>query len=92
MKKTTLNLLLVAFITLILHTYMHNPFDHSHDSKCSVYVLEQLAFSADIIGAIAVLILFLPFLYFSFSLPKRQLKVEKLFSIRAPPYPIITLN
>ncbi|MEA1983452.1 MAG: hypothetical protein U9N39_07900 [Campylobacterota bacterium] len=87
MKKTTLSLILTALIIVIMHSYMHNSFDHSHDSKCSVYVLEQLFFSADIINNLALLTLFLPFLYFSFNLPKHQLKVAKLFSIRAPPHP-----
>lgn len=85
MKKTTLYILLGAFIALSFHTYMHNPFDHAHDNECSVYVLEKMTAGADVVAAIEILLLFLGFVFFQFTIPKRQVRFQKLFSIRAPP-------
>ena len=85
MKKTITNLLLTALIYASLHIFMHNTFDHSHDSQCSVYVLEQLYFSADVIEPFKDLPLYLAFLLFLFTPSNIQLQVKKHFNIRAPP-------
>lgn len=85
MKKTTLYLLLIAFIYISVHSYIHNAFDHVHDTKCSIYVLEEMSTGADIAIVAQLLLLFLGFVFFQFRLPKRQLQAQKLFSIRAPP-------
>lgn len=85
MKKTILNLLFLVFITVTLHTFLHNSYDHVHDSECSIYVLEQLLFGADTIGVFVLLTLFLPFTFFIFRVPTPLIQIQSHFNMRAPP-------
>ena len=68
-----------------VHSYIHNAFDHAHDVKCSIYVLEEMSTGADIATVVQLFLLFLGFVFFQFTIPSRQLQAQKLFSIRAPP-------
>ena len=92
MKKTTLYLLFIAFISITLHSYIHNSYDHLHNSECSVYVLEEMAIGTDIITEEELPLLFLSFIVFQLIFLKHQLTTQGLFNIRAPPYPIELLN
>jgi DMSO/TMAO reductase YedYZ heme-binding membrane subunit len=84
-RNKTLQLLIIAFIFTALHLTFHNEFDHQHDSNCSVYVLEELFFSADILDVYALLVLFIPFTVLSFTIVSNFYKAFNQFSIRAPP-------
>ena len=83
--KSTLNILFIAFIFVTLHTSLHNPYDHNHDSHCSVYVLEQLYFSADIVTIDFIFALFIPFIFLPFKTIPYQNRIQNYFNIRAPP-------
>lgn len=85
LKNILVSILLFSFISVVLHNFVHNSYSHLHDSSCSVYVLEQLYFSGDVIESSALLILFLPFLFLVFHSRYVCLRVEKHFPIRAPP-------
>ena len=78
-------LLFAALIFSAFHTIIHNKLDHIHDSSCSVYVLEQLYFSADVVTVLPLPTIFLPFLFLHFQLRAYCFTVQKHFSIRAPP-------
>ena len=70
---------------VFLHIFTHNPFNHSHDSQCSVYVLEELFFSSDVIDITLLITLFLPFLFIKYSVYNYQVQSQNYFQIRAPP-------
>lgn len=78
-------MLLGAFLSVVLHSFVHNSFDHHHDSSCGVYVLEQLYFSGDVVELLTLFTLFIPFAFILFRPTLVCVKVEKKFAIRAPP-------
>lgn len=78
-------LILASFLLGSFHNFIHNDFDHLHDSSCSVYVLEQLYFAGDILALAVVIRLFYPFVSLLFMASINSIKVEKQFAIRAPP-------
>lgn len=57
MKKVFNKLSAVLILGLLLgaaHTSIHNEYDHVHDASCSVYVLEQLYASTDLVVLVTV--------------------------------------
>jgi len=70
---------------VLLHTFVHNAHDHDHNGSCGIYVLEQLYFSADVVALDLVFTLFIPFVFVQFVLTLTDAKVQKQFTIRAPP-------
>ena len=86
LQKLTVATLLVSFLFVTIHTFVHNSFDHTHDTSCGVYVLEQLYFGADVFDIAPIFTLFIPFIFVLFTPTLHCVKVEKQFAIRAPPY------
>ncbi len=78
-------ILIVAFVTTLLHTYAHTPYDHNHDSTCNVYVLEELYTSSDVSVAFELPLLFVAFIYATLLTCKRGRIHIGRFSVRAPP-------
>lgn len=84
-QRIVLNVIFISFIFAAFHSAIHNDFNHIHDSNCSVYVLEQLYFGADVVSIASVFILFLPFIVVSFIVQRYSFKTLNYFNIRAPP-------
>ncbi|MBN2815056.1 MAG: hypothetical protein JXQ67_00095 [Campylobacterales bacterium] len=84
--RVLLGLLLASFFFVTIHSYIHNNFNHKHDSSCSVYVLEELINSDEVVYFVVALSLFLPF-YFVLYYEKVFFQVlQRSFAIRAPPH------
>ncbi|WP_295023321.1 hypothetical protein [Sulfurimonas sp.] len=73
------------FAFFISHNYIHNPYHASHDSSCSVYVLEEFFFAGDLEIAPPVILLFIPFFQIFFIAKKYNFKRLTYANIRAPP-------
>jgi hypothetical protein len=84
-KKFALATLLLSFFFVALHTSMHNVHADTHDSSCSVYVLEQLFAAPDLAQSSWLLFLFTPYIFLLFTPTLISVKNEKHFAIRAPP-------
>jgi len=84
-KISILHILFISFLFASVHGYFHNRYDHTHDVNCSVYVLEQLYFGADVVHVVLISTVFIPFVFFLFRPRYICVKVEKHFAIRAPP-------
>lgn len=84
-RRKTLGILFAAFIFTFFHTTVHNSFDHKHDSRCTVYVLEQFCLGVDIVNFEPLPVLFLPFVFVAVQRHFCYLKLHTAFSIRAPP-------
>lgn len=78
-------MLLGAFLFVLLHDIPHNSHDHKHDASCSIYVLEQLFFGPDNTDIISIPTLFIAIVFLLFKATVPYLKVERQFTIRAPP-------
>jgi len=87
LQKLIVAALLASFLFVTLHTFVHNSSDHTHDTNCGVYVLEQLYFGVDVSDVLTVVTLFIPFIFVLFTPTLYCVKVEKQFAIRAPPAP-----
>ena len=84
-QKYLIATLLLSFLFVTLHSAVHSGFEHTHDSSCGVYVLEELYFAGDTIGTAVAFSLFTPYLFLLFATLYISAKVEKTFAIRAPP-------
>jgi len=84
-KRVLSLVVLLSFLFVALHSALHTPHDHLHDSECSVYVLEQLFGAMDATVVASELFHFTPYIFLLFTLAFAGEKAEKLFSIRAPP-------
>jgi hypothetical protein len=84
-KISILHILLIGFLFASFHNYFHNKYDHAHDASCSVYVLEQLYFGVDVVEIAPIFTLFIPFAFVLFIPYYKRIKVQKHFTIRAPP-------
>jgi hypothetical protein len=84
-KKHIAITLFIAFAFTSLHLFFHNNFDHKHDNSCSVYVLEQLYFSTDVVALYLLFIAFLPFTLYLFIPRFYRFTAVRFFHIRAPP-------
>lgn len=78
-------LLFASLLFVSLHTLIHNNFDHAHNSSCSVYVLEELYFGADIVDISTLFVLFIPFAPLLYKPKILCVETLKQFTIRAPP-------
>ncbi|MEA1918816.1 MAG: hypothetical protein U9N52_03165 [Campylobacterota bacterium] len=85
MRTAILTVLIAAFLFTIVHSFIHDSLEHHHDSDCSVYVLEQLYFSGDILSDTSLYLLFTAFVFISFITSIFGFKRYQYFSIRAPP-------
>lgn len=80
-----ISLVLLSTLLSLSHTFFHNKFDHLHDDSCSVYVLEQLYFSADVEIASVISTIFLLFIFINYLRSRYQFQAQKTFNSRAPP-------
>lgn len=78
-------ILVASFVFAFLHFSFHNNFDHKHDESCSVYVLEQLFFGADVISISPIFTSFLPFVFSVVIVQIYSFRQLNFFHIRAPP-------
>ena len=78
-------ILLASFIFATFHTFVHNNFDHKHDSSCSVYVLEELYSSDDVVALTFVTTLFVIFYTLFYNASISPIRVKSYFNSRAPP-------
>lgn len=84
-RVTLITILLASFIFATFHTFVHNNFDHKHDSSCSVYVLEELYSSDDVVTATLLTVLFVIFYTIFYNASISPLQVKSYFNVRAPP-------
>jgi len=84
-RHVVIGVLFAASVFAAFHSAIHNKFDSRHNSDCPVYVLEQLFFGADVVSISAIVILFLPFIFSSFTTERYSFQTPNYFSIRAPP-------
>ena len=85
MNRIITHILFIALMFVSLHIFTHNSFTHLHDSQCSVYVLEELFFSSDIVDTTLLLTLFLAFTFIRYYIHNYQVQIQNYFQIRAPP-------
>lgn len=86
LKKVIAIAIVISFFLVALHSFLHNAYGHKHDSSCGVYVLEQLSLGGDLSEPTPVLFLFTPYLFLLLTPSYTGAKVEKIFSICAPPH------
>lgn len=84
-RQGVIRALIFAFVLSVLHYNFHNEFNHHHDETCSVYVLEQLFHTTDVVVHVTQENLFVLYLFISYLLVVHCYEVCNGFHIRAPP-------
>ena len=84
-RVTVITILLASFVFATFHSFAHNSFDHKHDSSCSVYVLEELYSSNDVVTVTFATTLFVIFYAIFYNATVSPLYTRNYFNVRAPP-------
>ncbi len=84
-RKVITPLLLAFFVLSISHNLFHNSFDHVHDATCSVYVVEELFTSTDVVLEYKEPATYLTISYIDSKKEFHSFQAFKHYSIRAPP-------
>jgi|GEM_PF-2130473 len=84
-RVTVITILLASFVFATFHSFAHNNFDHKHDSSCSVYVLEELYSSNDVVIVTFATTLFVIFYAIFYNAAVSPLYTRNYFNVRAPP-------